>query len=147
MPNPTSPILSMAEMNQGQQNAYLIFNEAIRTLEVQLGRGFTAIINDGTGTHVLESGERGAYVRMTSATAQTFEVPEDTILGIDADDPFTVHVRWAGDGVVTIIEPSGVTINASTLELAAQFDTVTLIHIGADEWDMIPGSFGEETSS
>ena len=137
MPNPTTPILEIYEMVQAQANAYLIFNEAIRALEVQLGRGFTTVETDATAEHTVVLADRGKWLRMTSASPNDVTIPDDATLGIVAGDPFTLHVRAAGTGGTSIVAESGVTINAKSLDLLEENDTVTLIHVGADEWDLV----------
>jgi hypothetical protein len=127
-------------MEQGQQNAYLINNEADLALEAALGRGFTQIINSDAEDYELAASDSGAYLRRTRATAQTVTVPEGLPAG------FTAHIRQAGVGALTIVEGSGVTVHADTLDLRAQYSAVTLIRVAADEFDLI-GDLAEEASS
>ena len=139
MPNPTTPILDLDEMVQAQANAYLIFNEAIRALERVSASGFTRIIHDATAEHTIAGDEWGAYLRMTSASANDVVVPDDATLGIAASDPFVIKVFQAGAGETSFLAESGVSINAGALTIPAQYDAATLIHVGADEWDLIAG--------
>ena len=80
----------------------------------------------------------GAYVRITSATPNTFTLDTDsnTIPTIPVNSVITV--RQTGTGTTTIVGASGVTLNSpGTASLRAQHSTVQLIKVGADEWDIV----------
>lgn len=142
MPDPTTPLLEIPEMVQAQQNPYVIFNQAVRILEKAAGVGLTKIIDVSASNHNIVESNWGAYIRMTSGTAQTVTVPENATLGVVAGGPlhFAVHFRGAGAGGVTFVEEStNVIIHAATLELGVNV-TATLINVAEDEWDLIIGA-------
>jgi hypothetical protein len=132
----TTPILSLAEMEEAQANPHLIFNAAVRALEAALGRGFTSIINSDAADYTLAATDAGAYIRRTRGTAQTLTVPANATTALPVN--FTVHVRRAAVGdLIVVPEDSNVTINAASLDFRDLDSVVTLIKVGTDEWDLI----------
>lgn len=131
----TTPIMDLTEMVQAQAHPYVLFNEAVRALEKLAGGAIRALVTDATVEHTVDLTEWGALIRMTSGSANDVVIPTDATLGIAATDLFQVRVRMAGAGVTTIAPESEVTVNG-TLTLSAD-QTVLLVHIGEDEWDLI----------
>lgn len=131
----TTPIMGLTEMVQAQAHPYVLFNEAVRALEKLAGGAIRALVTDATAAHTLDLAEWGALIRMTSGSANDMVIPTDATLGISATDLFQVRVRMAGAGVTTIAPAVGVTVNG-TLTLSAN-QTVLLVHIGANTWDLI----------
>ena len=142
----TTPILTLDEMVQAQANPYLIFNEAARALEKAAASGVTKIVTDATVERTLTLSDWGAYIRMTSDLLNDVVVPDDATLGIEATDTFAVHVRMAGLGDTAFVASSDVVINALSLVMPEQHSTATLIHVGANEWDLIIGGTAAASS-
>jgi hypothetical protein len=93
------------------------------TINTQAGTSYTLLLTDA-----------GDYVRMTSGSANTVTIPTNASVAFDIGTE--VIVRQAGAGTTTIAGP-GVTINTSnTLVLAAQHDSVSLVKVATDIWDL-----------
>lgn len=93
------------------------------------------INTDATTNRTLVIGDAGEYVRMTNAAANTVTVPLDSSVAFDIGTE--IIVRQAGAGSTTIVATGGVTINTSnTLTIAAQHDSVSLVKVATDEWDL-----------
>jgi len=93
------------------------------------------INTDATTNRTLVLGDAGEYVRMTNAGANTVTVPLNSSVAFAIGTE--IIVRQAGAGATTIVATGGVTINTpNTLVLAGQHETVSLIKVGTDEWDL-----------
>ena len=92
-------------------------------------------------THTLRHDQIGAYFRCTHASGCDITVPLNSAVAIPVGAEF--HFRQCNTGDVTILEPSGVTVNAkagssqSTAELGS---VITLKKVAANEWDL----FGDD---
>lgn len=86
-------------------------------------------------TRTLALTDNNKVLRFTSSSAMTCEVPTESSVNFALGS--TITIRRAGTGAVTISTAAGspqATINGSTT-LAAQHDSVTLMKVGANEWD------------
>jgi hypothetical protein len=72
------------------------------------------------------------FIRMTSATANSFTIP------LNSSVPFPIGtqllIAQTGAGQTTIVATSGVTINAVGLKISARYNAVTLIQVALNEW-------------
>ncbi len=92
------------------------------------------IYSDGDN-HVLVLANAGQYIRMTNGSANTVTVPLNSSVAFPIGTE--IIVRQAGAGTTTIVATGGVTINTSnTLAIAAQHDSVSLVKVATDEWDL-----------
>lgn len=86
-----------------------------------------------SASHTLVAQDRGKFILMDVATANTLTVPADSLLtwAVGA----LVHVAQLGAGTTTIVAGAGVTIvNADTLVLRHQGSVATLAKMGPDLW-------------
>lgn len=132
----TTPIMGLTEMVQAQAHPFVLFNEAARALEKLAGGAVRAVATDATASHTVLLSEWGALLRMTSGSANDVVIPTDATLDITAGTLLQIRVRMAGAGVTTIAPAGGVTVNAASLVMT-QHQTVLLVHIGANAWDLI----------
>lgn len=92
-------------------------------------------INSQASDYTLVLGDAGAYIRMTSASANELEVPENSSVAFPVGT--VIQVRQAGAGQTSIVAAAGVTINtAETLLLRKQGSTAALIKVGTNSWDL-----------
>jgi hypothetical protein len=92
-------------------------------------------------THTLRHDQIGAYFRCTNASGCDITVPTNAAVSIPIGAEF--HFRQCGAADVTILEPTGVTVNAkagSTQSTAELGSVITLKKVAADEWDL----FGDD---
>ena len=93
-------------------------------------------INTQIGSYTIVLSDRDQYIRMTSASANTVTLPLD--ITVDHQIGTQIHIRQAGVGATSLVATGGVTINSigDTLNLFGQNSTVTILKVGADEWDL-----------
>jgi hypothetical protein len=85
-------------------------------------------------THTFGADDKDAYVRFDSSSAQTAVLND--IRSRAFNDGDTITVVQAGEGALTIVGASGVTINkAETLVIAKQFAGGTIVKVGASAFD------------
>jgi hypothetical protein len=89
------------------------------TINTQAGASYTLQTADNDGKTIL---------RMTSASANTVEIPSTLTLPIS--------IRQAGTGTTTLVAGSGVTLNG-TLAFTAQHQTKTVIPLGSGVYDVV----------
>lgn len=94
-------------------------------------------INNQTGTtYTLQLSDNNKWVRLANAAAITVTVPDNATV------PFPVGANisliQSGAGTVTVSPAAGVTVNSadSLLDTRAQYSTMTLTKVAADEWDL-----------
>lgn len=78
------------------------------------------------------------YVRFLSDSPASLVVPNEGTVGFL--DGTEIHIRAVGNGLVTVSEGSGVTVNppfGGTLVLAGAGATVTIKKVGENEWDLM----------
>lgn len=132
----TTPLFELPEMEEAQQNPHIIYNSNLRHLEKTIG---TQVVNEAGENHNIVAADWGAWLRMTSASAQMVTVPENATLGVahTAKPPFRLHIRAAGTGGVTFVAESvNVVINGPSLSLDPD-NTAFLINVADDEWDLV----------
>jgi hypothetical protein len=79
--------------------------------------------------------DANAVVRINNPAANAVTVPTNSAVAFPIGTQITV--RQAGAGQTTIAAAAGVIVNsAATLALRAQHSTVSLLKVGADEWDL-----------
>jgi hypothetical protein len=90
-----------------------------------------------TGTaYTFVAGDRGKYVTMNNASAQTVTVPPNS--GVAFDIGTQIQVIGLGAGEITMVAGSGVTLRYTPgLKLRAQYSSCTCIKIATDEWILI----------
>lgn len=95
-------------------------------------------INTYTDDHTLTLSDASSYIRMNKGTSVTLTVPTNASVAFPVGTNLTV--RQVGAGQVTVAEASGVTINTpETLLMNGQYQTVSLVKVAADEWDIAGG--------
>jgi hypothetical protein len=78
--------------------------------------------------------DENALVRCSSGSAVTITVPTNATTALPIGH--TTTIRRTGTGTVTISPAGGVTVNSDTgLVISTQHDDITLVKVGADEWD------------
>ena len=109
------------------------------------GNPTTVDINTETSSYTLVLADAGKVVRMNSGTAVDLTVPAEA--SVDFPLATIIEVRQVGEGTVTVVEDTGVTVNIEaglTLDLRGQYASVSLHKVGADTWDGV-GGFAEAT--
>lgn len=98
-----------------------------------------------TADYTLVLGDASSLIEMNLAIANSLTIPVSS--SVDFAIGTTILVTQYGVGETTIVPDGGVTVNYSgaSLKIASQHSFVSLLKIGADEWDV----FGalEQTSS
>jgi len=98
------------------------------------GGGYVPVVTK-TADHILELADRGRYVRMNVAGANTLTVPPNATVAFPVGT--VVQLRQAGVGQTTVVAGVGVTINTSeTLALRKQGSSASLIKVATDTWDL-----------
>lgn len=89
------------------------------TINTQAGTSYTlqSVDNDGK-----------TYLRMTSSSANTVEIP--------STQTKPISIRQAGTGATTLVAGSGVTLNGS-LVFSAQHQTKTVIRVSSGVYDVV----------
>ena len=96
--------------------------------------GFISVSNITDAGYTVASSGVGTYIRITSATGQTINIPTDVAVNLGG----TFTFRQGGAGKLTFSGGVGVTINsAETLISRKQGSTVTLIKTGVNIWDIL----------
>jgi hypothetical protein len=93
------------------------------------------VINEQTGTYILELSDRNKMVNITSEDPQSYlGVPTDASSNFEIGS--RILVSRGGTGAVSVIGDSGVVINSAqgALDLGYQYSVATLIKTGADTW-------------
>ncbi|MCK9468473.1 MAG: hypothetical protein M0Q49_03555 [Porticoccaceae bacterium] len=96
------------------------------------------IVTESTTSRTLSLNDAGKYLRCTSSSATTVEVPPNSAVAFAIGTQ--IHIRDAGLGGVTIAQGSGVTVNppaGGTLVLAGEGATATLVKIATNSWDLM----------
>ena len=99
-------------------------------------RTIVAMFVDTAASRTINWGDIENVIRSTGAGATTLTVPSDLILGIDnkvVDVVHTVAVYQAGTGAASFAAGAGVTLRGIP-PTAAQYSTVGLMRVGANEW-------------
>lgn len=109
------------------EDAYILYNGLNNWDTVG---SVVSVINEATAARTLSLEDANRYVRCTATCTVT--VPLESAVNFQKGSQVTI--RRAGADPVTITPGAGVTINGS-VTLSAQHDYVTLIKVGADEWD------------
>lgn len=91
-------------------------------------------ITTQTGTaYTLASADNDTLVTLTNAAAISLTVPTDASVVLPVGS--RVDIVQGGAGQVTVVAPSGVTVNSSAgLKLRAQWSGATLIKTAANTW-------------
>lgn len=98
-----------------------------------LAKKLFRVTADSATQHKLRIADTGSRIRMTSGSACTVLVPNDS----DSlfEDFAAFEIEQAGAGQVTIVPSAGVTIDtAETLLTAKQYAVLYLVRIGANHW-------------
>ena len=96
--------------------------------------GFISVSNITDAGYTVAASGVGTYIRITSATGQTIDIPTDVAVNLGG----TFTFRQGGAGKLTFSGGVGVTINsAETLISRKQGSTVTLIKTGVNIWDIL----------
>lgn len=102
-----------------------------------------AVWSDATANHNLTVADANAYLRMTSAAANTVTIPLNSTTPIPVGT--RIWIEQAGAGKTTVVGAVGVTLRQSStqaqLYLRAQFSQVWATKVGTDEW-VLGGDFG-----
>lgn len=84
-------------------------------------------------TATLALSNAGTLIKTTSASAMQIIIPTEATEAFSIGQ--RVDILQYGAGQVTVVAASGVTLHANpTAKLRAQFSTVTIIKVAADEW-------------
>jgi hypothetical protein len=102
------------------------------TINTQAGTAYTLVLADA-----------GVYVRMTNAAANTVTVPANVDVAFEIGTE--IIIRQAGAGATTLASPGSppVIINSPdagspiSLTLTGQHNSVSIIKVATDEWDLI----------
>jgi hypothetical protein len=121
-------------------NLWLVGTDVfIRTGGVSVNLGISAplAINTQTGTtYTLVLTDREKLVEMNNGAGNTLTVPPNSSVAFPIGT--NIEVSQYGAGLTTVAQGAGVTIRG-TLTVVAQYDVVTLIKRGTDEWYMVGG--------
>lgn len=89
-----------------------------------------------SAAHELISAELNNYVRCSNAATVAITIPTCVSLAVDIGTQVT-YIQKAG-GQVLASPAGGVTVNSpETLKTRAQFSTMTIVKVAADEWDLM----------
>lgn len=116
----------------------LVYKNNDGTWETWATLGATAsaalTINAQTGTsYTLVLGDAGEFVTMDNASASTLTVPANSSVAFAVGTQ--INGAQLGAGQVTLVEDTGVTINAAPgLLIDGQYGTFGLLKIDTDEW-------------
>lgn len=98
--------------------------------------GKAALRSLSATTHTLEAYCAGQLVEFTAATAVSVYVPPFSSVPFPVGT--TIDLLQAGTGAVTVVQGSGVTVNANPgLHLAGQWASATLINRAKDTWVLV----------
>lgn len=116
---------------------------AVNALVAWLNANIGAYVLDSRAdsAYIMVAGDAGKYLRFTGASGQTYTVPED--LAVTGHPVF--NLRNAGTGNLTLVEDSGVTINApagGTLVIPIR-GTASLVHVATNVFDLIGQTVAE----
>lgn len=97
------------------------------------GAGFATVVTEAGTARTLSVDDAGCYIRMTSTSANSVEVPPNSLEAFEIGDE--VHVRQAGSGSTSISAGAGVTLNGG-LTLTGQHATATIKKVAINTWDV-----------
>lgn len=94
-------------------------------------------VNDASSNYNVDAEDWNDYRRMTDTSAKTVTVRPNATHAIPAN--YQQHFRNSGDGDLTFVEGSGVTINAPYLGslVVPPSGAVTLKWVATDEYDLV----------
>jgi len=101
------------------------------------------IVVDSTTSRTLAITDAGKYIRMTNAGAKTVTIPPQS--SVTWDQGIIITLRNVGAGNMTLVGGVGVTIIGDDL-VVLQEDTVQVVRVAADTWELIPGDSGGSSS-
>lgn len=87
---------------------------------------------------LVKSDEDGVLIRMNSANAVNLTIPADSSENLDIG--CRVDIEQTGNGIVTVVAASGVTINTAARKTWGQYSVITLYKVAANTWNIIGGS-------
>lgn len=95
-------------------------------------------VEEKTEAFDILAADAGKYIRVDSGTAV------DATVKANDDEEIPVGSKYeivqAGDGVVTLVAASDVTINSKTgLKTDGQYTSIRLTKVATDEWDALDG--------
>lgn len=93
-----------------------------------------ASVEIASTSHTATLANAGNYLRFTSDDPVDFTIPPDS--SVDWPDGSVIEIEQAGEGPVTFVEGSGVTLNSrgDVLTTAGQFAVAFVKRTGADTW-------------
>lgn len=100
--------------------------------------GYQSIATDSGGTKTLALTDRGAWMRITNATAVALTVPSDASVAFGIGE--VLNGIQAAGGQITISGAGGVVINLPTgynSKTRVQGSPFCLVKIATDTWDLI----------
>lgn len=97
------------------------------------GAGFATVVTEAGTARTLSVDDAGCYIRMTSSSANSVEVPPNSLEAFEIGDE--VHIRQAGSGSTSIAAGAGVTLNGG-LTLTGQHATATIKKVAVNTWDV-----------
>jgi len=94
------------------------------------------ITNSSSTSYGLTLTDAYTYLRMTSASANTITVPNNSSQAFDVGTQ--IDIKQQGSGTTSLAAAGGVTLyRKNTLDFVEQHSVVTLIKVGTNEWDCI----------
>lgn len=100
--------------------------------------GYQDVITDATGARTLSVADRGAWLRLTNATATVLTIPTNASVAFGIGETFN-GIQGAA-GKITFTAAGGVTVNVPTdykSNTRAQGAPYCLIKVATDTWDLI----------
>ena len=110
---------------------------AIQTqLDAKLGTALS--INTQTASYTLVLTDANKLVRMNVASANDLTIPPNSSVAFGVGT--VIYVEQMGAGTTSIVAGSGVTLNTTAVKTPYQYNTLTLIQVSADVWNVIGGT-------
>lgn len=106
------------------------------------GASWPAVTASASTSIVLGLTDAGDYLRTTAASAVSIEVPPQSSVSWATDTE--IHIEQAGEGAVSIVAGSGVTINhlaTRSMVIEGRYGVVTLKRVGTNTWTLF-GALG-----
>jgi hypothetical protein len=97
------------------------------------GAGAAEVVTDASTARTLALADAGKYIRMTSGSTNSVEVPPNSLEAFPIDTE--VHIRQAGAGSTAFAAGAGVTLHGG-LTLTGQHATATVKKVATDTWDV-----------